>query len=132
MASLRNTCIDKIDMAIVILNEGNRGSSKQAIEKYICEKYNLTKRARSLNKALADGFVTSRELNQVSGRSTRRSFCLGNERRKRKCKNKTPKMHRLSIIEEENDQANELETETIQVIFSVGIFSKCFNYLLHL
>jgi len=117
MASLRSTCIDKIVMAIVFLNEGNRGSSKQAIEKYMIAKYNLNKRARSkINKALADG-VASRELNQVSGRGARGSFCLGNERQKQKCKNKTPKKRRALIIEEENDQTNELETETIQVYF---------------
>jgi hypothetical protein len=117
MASLRKTCIDKIVMAIVFLNEGNRGSSRQAIEKYIIEKYNLTKRARStINKALVDG-VASRELNQVSGSGACGSFCLGNERQRQKRKNKTSKKRRAPIIEEGNDQANELETENIQVIF---------------
>ena len=87
MSSQRKTYLDKIVEAIVFLNDGKRGSSKQKIKKFVCDKYSLSNASSKINRALVDG-VSSEDLTQVRGSGARGSFCLGQKRQKQVTKKK--------------------------------------------
>jgi hypothetical protein len=121
MSSQRKTYLDKIVDAIVFLNDGKKGSSKQKIEKFVCDKYSVTNISNKINRTLVDG-VRSEDLTRVRGSGARGSFCLGKKRQKQVTKKK--KMPKNSAVRPSEytheDYEVAVETEQLVIFFSIS------------